>query len=313
MKRSIFLFVLMTAASWMLPWAGVSVAQASGNPFLAGKKDSAPPADNPGIAYPAFLHPLMQKIVTAQMQIRQSMVARANDIRQHPFGLSFQIFMLLSFCYGMVHALGPGHGKIYACAYFLNRPGTIKRGLLLGGLTMLFHVLSATILILVGTLILETSGAMTLENTRVILERVSYGLLIAVGAFLAFQTIKKLSANPIVSPNDCRREPTGNKSLFLTALAVGIVPCPGAAMVLLFSLTLGMLPAGLAAMVCIAAGMSITTSLFAVATIILKTHFLTLAETNRRLFSLVYASLTLMGATGITVFGSILLTGSFLT
>ena len=311
MKRSVIFFIMMIAASWILPWTGASAAKAAGNPFLSGKRNDAPSADKPRIAYPTFLQPIMQKIVMIQMKIRQTMARLSEEIRQHPFGLSFWIFMLLSFVYGMVHALGPGHGKVYACAYFLNRPGTIKRGLLLGGLTMLIHVLSATTLILGGALVLKTSGAMTLENSSAILERASYGLLIGLGVFLAGHTIRQISAKTVVPPSSFPGA-LDNASLFLTALAVGIVPCPGAAMILLFSLTLGILPAGLGAMVCIAIGMSITTSMFAVAAITLKAHFLTLAEANRRLFTLAYAGLSLAGATGITVFGSILLSGSIL-
>ena len=101
------------------------------------------------------------------------------------------------------------------------------------------------------------------------------------------------------------------RGLLFTALAVGIVPCPGAATILLFSLTLGILPAGLAAMVSIAAGMSITTAMFSLLVIGLKGRFLVLVESHRRLFSIVYAFFTLSGAACITGLGVVLLMGSF--
>lgn len=284
-------------------------ANAARNPFLSAKKADDTPVKKPAAGYPAFFQPVMQKIVRVQMTIRENMVRLAHDIRQHPFGRSFQMFMLLSLLYGMVHALGPGHGKVYACAYFLNRPGTIRRGLLLSCLTMLIHVLSSTILILVGALILKTSGAMTLENAGGVLERISYGLLAGLGVFLAGHTIMQLRAKTVHSHHGCP-DTSDTQSLVVAALAVGIVPCPGAAMILLFSLTLGILPAGLGAMICIAAGMSATTGMFAILTIVLKRRFLALVEGNRRLFSVAYAFFALGGAAGITIFGSVLFIGA---
>lgn len=290
-------------------WIGGHSVYAARNPFIASKQADNTPDKKPAIGYPAFLQPAMQKIVTVQFVIRQTMVRLAGDIQERPFGPSFRMFMIFSLLYGMVHAFGPGHGKVYACAYFLNRPGTIKRGLMLSGLTMLIHVLSGRILIIVGALVLKTSGAMTLENTSVVLERVSYGLLASLGVFLAGHTIMQLRAKTIYSPDSCPA-PSDNRSLSVAALAVGIVPCPGAAMSLLFSLTLGILPAGLGAMICIAVGMSFTTGLFAILTIVLKQRFLVLAEGNRRLFTAAYTLLALGGAAGITILGLVLLIGS---
>ena len=311
MMRYLTFIILIVTIVELIPWDDGAPAQAARNPFISSKRTDYTPDKKPTVAYPAFLQPAMQKIVTVQYAIRQNMVRLAGDIRQHPFGRAFRMFMLFSLLYGMVHALGPGHGKVYACAYFLNRPGTIKRGLLLSGLTMLIHVLSGTVLILVGALVLKTSGAMTLENASVVLERVSYGLLAGLGVFLAGHTILQLRAKTFHTPDNCPNT-SDNKSLFVAALAVGIVPCPGAAMVLLFSLTLGILPAGLGAMVCIAAGMSVTTGLFAILTIVLKQRFLVLMEGNRRLFSVVYALFALCGAAGITILGSVLFIGSVL-
>ena len=304
--------MLIVTIGLCMPWVDDFPAQAARNPFISAKRTDHSPDKKLAVRYPAFLQPAMQKIVTVQYAIRQNMVRLAEAIQQQPFGHAFRMFMLFSLLYGMVHAFGPGHGKVYACAYFLNRPGTIKRGLLLSGLTMLIHVLSGTVLILVGALVLKTSGAMTLENAAVVLERISYGLLSGLGMFLAGNTIKHLGAKMIYRPDSCPAL-SDNKSLVVAALAVGIVPCPGAAMILLFSLTLGILPAGLGAMVFIAAGMSFTTGLFAILTIILKQRFLVLVEGNRRLFTAaLHPSRPGRGRPAFTILGLVLFIGSFL-
>lgn len=313
MSRSLPLLILLLAALTLmhLPIIGIGMADAARNPFISKERTRVEPEKSLAVRYPAFLHPVMQKIVMTQQTIRQRMIRLARDIRQHPFGRSFLGFMLLSFLYGVIHALGPGHGKIYACAYFLNRPGTIKKGLVLSSLTMLFHVFSGTVLILVGALILKTSGAMTLENTSLVLERISYALLTSLGLFLAGRSVLQLRSGQIHNHNDTCPDGVDAKSLVVTALAVGIVPCPGAAMILLFSLTLGILSAGLGAMVCIATGMSITTALFALSAIGLKGRLLVLAEGNRKMFTAAYTLFAMGGAACITVLGLLLLIGSF--
>jgi nickel/cobalt exporter len=170
-------------------------------------------------------------------------------------------------------------------------------------------VLSAAILILVGALVLKTSGALTLENAGVVLERVSYGLLTGLGLFLTGHTILQLYTKTFYNPPSSS-DASDFKSLIVAVLAIGIVPCPGAAMILLFSLTLGVLPAGLGAMICLAAGMSATIGLFAILTIVLKQRFLVLVEGNQRLFNTAYAILALGGAAGITSIGLVLFIGS---
>lgn len=287
---------------------GVVEAPAARNPFISSRKSESPPPRRPLAGYPGFLQPLMQKVAVVQAAIKQQMVRLSKEIRREPFANAFWGFMLLSFVYGVVHALGPGHGKIYACSYFLIRPGTLKKALLFGNLTMLMHVLSGSILILFGALVLRTSGAMTLENSSVVLERFSYGLLVALGLFITFKVIHEIRSGH-GHHHDCP-DRGDMKSLVMTALAVGMVPCPGAALILLFSLTFGILAAGLWAMLCIAAGMAITTSMFALGAIGFRRTFLSIADGNDRVGSGIYGLFSLGGALCITLLGLILLLGS---
>jgi len=305
----IVLIVVSLAAFAATVFVYVAETPAAQNPFISSEKSKSAPQKSPIVGYPAFLQPLMEKAAAYQYTIKQQMVRLTRDIRQHPFGRSFWGFMLLSFVYGVVHALGPGHGKIYTCSYFLSRPGTLKKAFLFVNLTMFMHVLSGALLILFGALVLKTSGAMTLENSGIILERISYGLLAGVGVFIAGKIIYEIR----IGHGHCHDFPdrADMKSLVITALAVGIVPCPGAALILLFSLTLGILSAGLWAMLCIAAGMAITSSMFAFGAIGFRRIFLSLLNGSDRMVAGTYILFSLGGAMCISVFGLLLLLGSF--
>ena len=292
----------------VLVLAGAAEAPASRNPFISSEQGESPPPKRILTGYPAFLQPLMQKVAVVQAAIKRQMVKLAKEIRQEPFAGAFWGFMLLSFAYGVVHAMGPGHGKIYTCSYFLSRPGTLKKVLIFGNLTMFMHVLSGSFLILFGALILKTSGAMTLENSGVVLERLSYGLLVVVGLLIAGKVIHEMRSGQGHRHDFPDR--ADMKSLVITSLAVGMVPCPGAALILLFSLTLGILTAGLWAMICIAAGMAITTSVFALIAIGFRKTFLSLADGSDRMVAGIYGLLSLGGALCIALLGMMLLLGS---
>jgi hypothetical protein len=129
--RRLAFLILIPALAAVMPLLNGDTVRAARNPFIASKTAPSSSVKKPLAGYPALLHPAMQKIAVAQQGIRQKMVRMASEIRHHPFGRSFRTFMLLALLYGAIHALGPGHGKVYACAYFLNCSGTIKKGLLL--------------------------------------------------------------------------------------------------------------------------------------------------------------------------------------
>jgi ABC-type nickel/cobalt efflux system permease component RcnA len=174
---------------------------------------------------------------------------------------------------------------------------------------MFMHVLSGATLILFGALVLKTSGAMTLENSGIVLERFSYGLLAVVGIFISGKIIHEFKKGHRHSHDSPDRADL--KSLVFTALAVGIVPCPGAALILLFSLTLGIFFAGLWAMLFIALGMAITSSMFAIGALVFKRAFLSMVDGNDRVVAGVYIVISLSGAMCIALLGLLLLIGSF--
>ena len=181
---------------------------------------------------------------------------------EKPYGGSFWLFLFFSFVYGVIHALGPGHGKIFAASYFLNRPGGLGAGLLFGNLTMFVHVLSATTLVLAGYHLLHASAAMTVDVVGDRLETISFGLLLALGLALTAKSCLDLRTGH-AHQREHSRQPspkTDMRSLVGMSLAVGLIPCPGAALILIFSLSLGITIAGLLAMACISLGMGLTIS-----------------------------------------------------
>ena len=252
------------------------------------------------------LQPVFSVISAWQKKLRGQLTHVSRDIRENPWGRSFLLFLLLSFVYGVIHALGPGHGKSIVFSYFLSRPGRYIHGVLMGNLITFVHVFSAVAIVLGFYLALKTVGLSSFEDVRGILEKISYALLMVLGLFLILYKVRELKRGILTNLQEYKTAEADFRHVALVALATGLVPCPGAALILLFTITLGILVPGLIAMVCIALGMGVTTTLFALFSIASRNTIFRVTVKKQRIFAFSSATLSLLGACAITVIGSLL-------
>lgn len=209
--------------------------------------------------------------------------------------------MALSFAYGVLHAAGPGHGKAVVSAWLLANERQLKRGVMISFMAALFQAVTAVVL--VSALLLTVSAAAsTAKSMAMALEAASYGLIALTGMWLIWQALRPRFA-PVAAVvqghghghghhhdhahhhhdhnhdhehgPDCgcghAHMPSASEldqpvSLWKAvgiAFAVGIRPCTGGILVLLFSSALGLYWAGVAATFVMALGTAITVSIIA--------------------------------------------------
>jgi nickel/cobalt exporter len=89
----------------------------------------------------------------------------------------------LAFAYGVFHAAGPGHGKAVISSYILANDETWRRGIVLSFASALLQALVAIALVGIAAALLGATAKAMGDTVRVI-EIVSYGLIIAIGARL---------------------------------------------------------------------------------------------------------------------------------
>lgn len=288
MKHRLIIIVLILCFS-----PSIVAAQ---NPFLdQGKDNTETERSETGLSPPSFLQKVPQRVAIWQKQLRAKMSAFGRDIHNHPFGSSFWLFLLLSFAYGVIHAAGPGHGKTVVSSYFLNRYGTVWDGILMSHMITFFHVTSAVAVILIIYVTLKKTGMSSFEEASPILHQISYALLFLMGIFLFSRTVYEL-----VSGKQKNATNSHNSSIrggfFIVALAAGIVPCPGAAIILFFSIIIDILGAGLFSMLFIALGMGLTVSVVAVLTILSRRALFRFTERNPKVFTAVYSVVSFAGS-----------------
>jgi ABC-type nickel/cobalt efflux system permease component RcnA len=167
-------------------------------------------------------------------------------------------------------------------------------------------VSSAVVAVLIGTKVLSLAGMESLDVSEDYLMTASYAFLLLIGVALAALAVREMLKGATPAGEDV---PADKGRMAAVAFATGAVPCPGAAIILVFSMSLGLLAQGLAAMVFLAAGMGVTTSAFAVGAVMSRRAALALSGGEGRLFVFVYSSLSLVGALAVAFFGGIMLLG----
>ena len=249
------------------------VGPAAANPFdgrsapsgaAAGVRDEAQHASGP-------LATLGRALLTFQREANRLIAQHMRAIREGDGALPLVIGAGLAFLYGVLHALGPGHGKLVVVSYFLSREARVGRGLLMGLQIATFHVVSAIVVVALADLLLRQAfGGAPAEVAGVRL--FSYGLIAVIGAVMLAQAVRRSRqrrAGIEVAEHCCGGAHVGHPHHGSTevrervqqgglSLGVGLVPCTGAVLILLYAMANDILFAGMLLAAAIAAGMAIT-------------------------------------------------------
>lgn len=262
---------------------------------------------------------LMQVVLAEVRAIQKELTIKLNgfgsDIAANPFGPALWMFLGLSFIYGVVHAVGPGHGKTVVCSYFLSNPGSFFSGALMGNVITFVHMGSAAVAVGIAYMIFS-SGMGGFQQASRALQPASYALLALMGLFLAVKAIRDVFKGGMIAETSCAihhdevARSAHIKNVLMVSFVTGLIPCPGAAVILAFSIGLNIFWAGVLAIVSMAIGMGLTTTLFAWAAVAARDVTLKLSGRNKTFFNWVYAGLSICGAVCIALFGVVLLLGS---
>lgn len=228
-------------------------------------------------------------LLATQSQLNRDMAAAVRGLKSENPLQAAMILVGIAFAYGVLHAAGPGHGKSVISAYVLANRETVRRGIALSFLSALVQALSAIVFVGIMVLILQQTS-IQMRSTEATIETVSWGLVAAVGAYLLYRQIAPYFSAARVdaahdhhhghahdhthgpdcgcghshmpAPQDLQGAWSWRRALPL-ALSVGIRPCSGAILLLIFALSQGMLWAGVVGTFAMALGTAITVSLLA--------------------------------------------------
>ena len=163
------------------------------------------------------------------------------------------LIFLLSFGYGVVHAIGPGHGKALVAGYLLANPTKRSHVFQIGFLIAIVHALSALVVTLAATYLIQISAMKFFRQVNPPLFQISGALIVLMGCWLLYDVWR--------SRKMTKESVRPQKSRFGVVVLAGVVPCPGVITLCFFAITLGHITIGMIAAVFMSLGMGLTISL----------------------------------------------------
>ncbi len=189
------------------------------------------------------------------------------DIKETNSLLSYSWLLFFSFIYGVLHAVGPGHGKSLVSAYFLSENHSLKKALTISMLIGVVHTFSAFILTVTIYFLLNILFANIFTDIEKVATKISAGIIILIALYLLYKkyTYKTKMTFSIQNPNlttshnssscGCGSCTTNSTDLGVI-LSAGIVPCAGTVSVFLFTMGLGVYFVGFLSAIFMSLGMS---------------------------------------------------------
>ncbi len=250
-----------------------------------------------------------------QRQIQRSLSTSLRDIQSGTGSVALWTLAAVCFGYGVVHTLGPGHGKAVVVAYFLDstKPRAWIEGIFAGAWIAFTHTLAA--FLLAGTLKMFYAVGLlgALREVRNV-EIVSYVLILLVGFWRLWAGLTGRLHEHVHGPgHDHDHEhhhehakPRRTIAGWLLLTAAGIAPCAGALVVILLSVALGMLWAGVIGVVAIAFGMAVTLAAIGMASMV--AHRLIIGDGRSQeigRFTSIAASLIVIATAGTLLLGAL--------
>ncbi len=195
------------------------------------------------------------------------------DIRERRTVLPLLLGLFVAFAYGVIHTLGPGHGKAVVVSYFVGEGGSLLRGIRFGTQIAVVHVLAAIVVaVLADFTIRQTTGVSPGSFRFVRLAR--YALIAAIGGVMLVGVIRSSRRGNDKKDHEhtcgCHQSGrTENSAGFgFLSLAIGAVPCTGALMVLLYGVANDLLWPSVLMVMAISAGMAVAMSSIGIAVIL---------------------------------------------
>ena len=138
-----------------------------------------------------YLFPwLFSHVVLWQREFNQLISAYLHAIKQQPV-YAGSLLILVSFLYGVFHALGPGHGKFIIAGYLATHQTKLARSMQITFFSSLAQGLVAIVAVSVVVLILQLSSAY-FNLSQLWLERTAYVLVILLGLSWCWKSGKRL-------------------------------------------------------------------------------------------------------------------------
>lgn len=256
---------------------------------------------------PSFLTQTILYIQAEQQRLHRALAGAIRTLKAEGSVTAAWALISLSFLYGVFHAAGPGHGKAVLSTYLVTQPTALKKSLALAAASSFMQGVTAIVVVL-G--VLTVLGVALRSSGMIVqwLEAASFALVACVGAWLIWRSLRVLFPQLVPAggghhhhhhdhghghahdhdhhhDHDCGTHGCGHthmptpqqasaagslREMAGVVFSIGVRPCSGAILVLVFAQVAGMTLAGIAAVLAMSAGTALAVALIALAAVGLR-------------------------------------------
>ncbi|BFG79564.1 hypothetical protein PTKU46_75970 [Paraburkholderia terrae] len=275
--------------------------QSASSPVESASPSSTPTASEIRHTFvlPEFARTALATSIIWQGRLNARIADAAQQLHRASTPWTWLALIGLAFAYGVLHALGPGHGKLVAGTWLGSRDTRIAQAVALASWSAAVQAISAIVLVF-GALWFAKAGVSSVLSNAASLDIVSYVLLCVAGGWTIYNTLARRDC--CVDPRALKLVPAernaalsqtsehepaylGTKlqlhmrqsgsttrlgksnfavtsQILATGFASGVRPCVGSIFVLIASVAAHAPWIGIAATFAIGAGVAVTVTLF---------------------------------------------------
>ncbi len=228
-----------------------SGAAVFGNPFVSSEAGKEPilSVRTPSSSGPA---------PALQIDLREKTAQAIRDFGHDGSAASLFVILGASFAYGILHAAGPGHRKTVVFSIFLGKKAAPWEPAALGFLSAGVHAATGMVIVLfLSAARGAIAGLGDTERIRSMLDAATFAAIALIAAVsIAVKVLRMRRAGSSAGADSANKRAGSLGIVVVSSLA----PCPGATMILLFSMYADLLWLGAVAVLCMSVGMGIIVS-----------------------------------------------------
>ena len=249
-----------------------------------------------------YWQPLRLAAQRLQNSWQRDLAAILRELRQHGDSAATWLTLCgLGFLYGILHAVGPGHGKAIIATFTLSQPAARRQTLAIATGGALLQGVSAIIWVALAMGLLQHLIADTVSHT-LWLNRANALLIAAIGAYIIYRH------RPHRHHAHCACHAHGARPLtpWAAIIAIGIRPCSGAVLSLAVAWSWGIAAAGIAMTLAIACGTALTITAIALLCYHGKQHLARRLLRDETRFARLTQTLALTGGLALVILAALL-------
>jgi nickel/cobalt transporter (NicO) family protein len=208
------------------------------------------------------------------LNIKKYLLAIQNG--EDKFALVF--LLMASFIYGVIHSVGPGHGKALAFSYFSAQKSSYLQAFIISIATAFVHIFGALILVVISVFVLESVMNRFMEDSIFYITSFSSVIIMFLALYILYKKLTKKTSSCVccvdlkktnfsTTPSSMNFVKTTKNRPVITAsrskkqdlifvLTAGIIPCPGTVLLFVYAFLLKTYFAVVLASISISLGMA---------------------------------------------------------